>query len=352
MSHLQLDHIALENLDTWAQALGVGDRPRRLLGLTVFGAPDALAGELPARLKDRTWPLVALPVLGQDTAAWVEAWSVPAGVDAVEHGEVSGVAYARCADLVFAWLTTPLPGPDQALAQATQQTYDALFGALGELGCPHPLRFWNYLPDILGAGQGEERYRIFNVGRYASFQTHATMVDPNPPAACALGHPDGMGGPLTVYALASSRPATPIENPRQMSAYRYPPQYGLRSPTFSRAAIAPVGGEECVFISGTASIVGHETVHRDDVRAQTHETLNNIEALLERFRHERPGSAWQASDLRLKAYVRHPSDLAVIRQVVQQRLGSEVSCVYLQAVVCRHDLLVEIEASAARSGSR
>ncbi|MDI1258429.1 hypothetical protein [Aquabacterium sp.] len=350
MSHLQLDYIALEALDAWAEGLERSPATRQILGMAVFGAAEVINGSaLPARLAEAGWPRVALPVLGDDTAAWVEVWSVPGNAPKVVHGEVAGVAYAQCADLVFAWLATPLPTQDKLLEQATQQAYDAVFGALGQLGCPHPLRFWNYLPDILGAGQGEERYRIFNVGRHASFLAHSTMVDPNPPAACALGHPEGVGGPLTVYALASSRPAQPIENPRQLSAYRYPPQYGLRSPTFSRAALAPAGDEECVFISGTASIVGHETVHLNDVQAQTHETLNNIEALIDRFRAERPGKVWQASKLQLKAYVRHATDLPQVRQVVEQRLGTDVPCFYLQAVVCRPDLLVEIEATTARS---
>ncbi|MBC7700641.1 hypothetical protein [Aquabacterium sp.] len=349
MSHLQLDYIALEALDQWVQALESKETQRQVLGMTVFGAPEVLNVALPVGLDARAWPRVALPVLGHDTAAWVEVWSVPAGAAAVEHGEVAGVAYVRFAELVFAWLATPLLSLDQGLEQATQQTYDALFNALDQLGCPHPLRCWNYLPDILGAQQGEERYRIFNVGRHTSFLSHAAMIERHPPAACALGHPEGLGGPLTVYALASAKPAQPIENPRQMSAYRYPPRYGSRSPTFSRAAVAPIGDEEIAFISGTASIVGHETQHLNDVRAQTHETLNNIESLMERFRVERPAHDWQAADLQLKVYVRDAADLPLVRQVIEQRLGTAVPCFYLQAVVCRPDLLVEIEATTARS---
>ena len=52
-------------------------------------------------------------------------------------------------------------------------------------------------------------------------------------------------------------------------------------PTFSRAALADLGaGEVALFVSGTASIVGHETQHPGDVRAQTLETLNNLRAVL------------------------------------------------------------------------
>ena len=35
-----------------------------------------------------------------------------------------------------------------------------------------------------------------------------------------------------------------------------------------------------LFVSGTASIVGHETQHRGDVVAQTRETLANLSSVL------------------------------------------------------------------------
>ena len=56
----------------------------------------------------------------------------------------------------------------------------------------------------------------------------------NVPAACALGSRNG--SPLVIYFLASRQPVTPVENPRQISAYDYPAQYGPK-PAFSRASI-------------------------------------------------------------------------------------------------------------------
>lgn len=349
MSQLQLDYIPVEDLASWTEALEGRGGHRQVLGMALFGRPDAAEQAEFQQVSKRDWPRLALPVLGHATSAWAEVWSVPKNAAPIEHGELDGVGYVRCQDLVFAWVNTPLPGPDAALAPLTRATYDALFKTLNQLGCAHPWRFWNYLPDILGTLQGEERYRIFNVGRHESFLRHSSMIDPHPPAACALGQPAGFEGPLTVYALASTAPAHPIENPRQISAYRYPPQYGVRSPTFSRATVAQIDTEATVFISGTASIVGHETVHLNDVSAQTEETLNNIEALLQQFKVERPGLAWTAADLKFKVYVRHAEDLPLVRAVVERRLGTQASCCYLHAVVCRPDLLVEIEASATRS---
>ena len=98
-----------------------------------------------------------------------------------------------------------------------------------------------------------------------------------PPAR--LGSP--AGSPLSIYFLAARRPPKMIENPRQTSAYHYPPKFGRHSPIFSRACVWGESGGGRLFVSGTASIVGHETIHRGDVIAQTRETMVNIGALLE-----------------------------------------------------------------------
>jgi chorismate lyase/3-hydroxybenzoate synthase len=348
MRQLQLDYIALEDLGDWIASVTTGVGARQVLGLASFGNRAIDDAALPAKLRGRIWPQVTLPVLGHATAAWVEAWTLPLEAPPVEHGIQGEVAYARSGELSFAWLAAPLTTLDAELATTTQQAYAQLFDALRELGCPHPLRLWNYLPDILGAAQGEERYRLFNAGRQEAFAAQATCLSEHPPAACALGLPEGHTGPLTVYALASASEAQAIENPRQVSAYRYPAQYGLRRPAFSRAAVGRVGPQASLLISGTASIVGHETVHAGDVRAQTEETLNNIASLLAQTAAQM-GHHWQRPELSYKVYLRHATDLPVVRDVIAQRLGTEPTCLYLHAVVCRPDLLVEIEAACAGS---
>ncbi|MDT4870422.1 Chorismatase [compost metagenome] len=164
------------------------------------------------------------------------------------------------------------------------------------------------------------------------------------PAACALGL---AGGPLSIAFLAGSTPAVPIENPRQVSAYHYPAEYGPRSPTFSRVAMVYPPGQELLFISGTASIVGHQSVHLDDVVAQTRESLDNIEAVLAEAQRLSPQGFFALADLSYRVYIRHAADLGAVMAVMAGRVAS-AETLYLQADVCRSELLVEIEAQGLR----
>jgi enamine deaminase RidA (YjgF/YER057c/UK114 family) len=162
------------------------------------------------------------------------------------------------------------------------------------------------------------------------------------PAACALGSPPG--SPISSYFLASRWAPKMIENPRQTSAYHYPPKFGKHSPTFSRACLAPAHEGTSLFISGTASIVGHETIHPGDVRAQTRETLANIKALLDEANRLLGVVRYDFDNLKMKVYVRNTEDLPQIQAELAGALRS-AQALYVKADVCREDLLVEIEAA-------
>ena len=54
--------------------------------------------------------------------------------------------------------------------------------------------------------------------------------------------------------------------------------------------------------------------------------------------------------LKLKVYVRHAADLGAIQGVLSRELRAH-SLLYLQADVCREDLLVEIEATGEARGA-
>ncbi len=226
------------------------------------------------------------------------------------------------------------------LQQAAESAYRQIFELLDKLRYPYLFRFWNYIADINGSNFGMERYHQFNVGRQDAFLAHGRDVLGNAPAACALGLTQG---PLSIAFLAGRAAPLNIENPRQISACQYPQQYGPRSPTFSRASLVRLGKSEVLFVSGTASIVGHATLHHNDVVAQTRETMTNIKLILAEANRQAT-SKFDLADLTYRVYVRHPADLPLIRAEIERCVGGKLKAVYLHADVCRRDLLLEIEA--------
>ena len=287
---------------------------------------------------------VNTPVLG-NPAMSCEVWRTP---QVVETGARGHIRYARSAGMLFGSVSiaesASRAGQQTPLYEATEQAYREIFSTLDALGYPHLVRIWNYVAQINRDTHGTERYKQFNSARQAAMLAAWRPITGNVSAACALGA--AAGSPLVAYFLASQSGATSIENPRQISAYHYPPQYGVHTPIFSRAAVHRDSDGLTLFISGTASIVGHQTVHEGDPAAQTRETLTNIEALLQETNRVTRGEEFTLETLAYKVYVRNPSDLPVIQKELHSALGSSVSAIYLHADVCRRDLSVEIEATA------
>lgn len=316
-------------------------------------APGHMARLLPASDRARVVSDACFEIWQCDAADLKSAWHGPLHYRFSESaGIVFGSAVVHNADesRVHASGATPLEW-------ATYAAYEAIFSVLDQLDMRHPLRIWNVVPAINAEQFGSERYRQFNTGRQRAFKACGRPVIDSVPAASALGAAAHIAGdaapalPLVVSFLATRSASCPIENPRQVSAYRYPDQYGPSAPTFARAAAwrNPGGehSESTLFVSGTASIVGHETTHRGDVLAQLDETLVNIGAVLGEAARQGHGNP-RLSDLTFKVYVRDPHDthaLAAIDEALRARCGSPVRALYLHADVCRADLLLEIEAS-------
>jgi len=270
-------------------------------------------------------------------------------VDGAPRDGRTGVARWRsCGDWTFGSVEIADDGGD--LGAPAARAYHDLFAALAEAGTPHLLRLWNYLPRINDCSGGLERYRQFNVGRQQAFLDAGRSAFDGAPAACAVGSTSER---LVVHFLAGRSPVRPVENPRQTSAYRYPTQYGPRAPTFSRAALADLGGGTLgLFVSGTASIVGHRSLHVGDVTAQTIETVQNLRALLAEAA-QRCSVAPELAALALVVYLRRPDDAAAVRTALAGVIGREAveRALFLRADICRAELLVEIEGHLVAAGS-
>lgn len=232
-----------------------------------------------------------------------------------------------------------------ALRRSVAGAYETL-GAQVRAAGKSPIRCWNYLPDpahVMGAGLN--RYMVFNAGRYDGYRqwdaertargTHAT--------ASAVGVP---GSDVTIHWLASADGGVPVENPRQMPAWRYSARYGPVPPCFARATVARVNGRRRLLIAGTASIVGEDSRHDRDVVAQLTETLVNLETVITSAQGStEPQPLGRLVDARL--YVVRPEDARLIESVVQRRCPNLRQLDTVSATLCRPELLIEIEGVAA-----
>ncbi len=320
------------------QALNAG-KPPIALGCLVYGRGGDDASQAPAN----TGTIVLAPAEPP-----VDVWC---SEGPVAHGRCGGVRWAHNGHWLFGALELDEGSEGDALTALSTRAYRDVFETLAHTGCDHLLRLWNYLPGINADAGGMERYRQFNSGRQQAFLEAGQAAFEGAPAACALGTRDG---PLRVRFLAGRHPAVPIENPRQTSAYHYPPDYGPHSPTFSRAALADAGGGQvALLISGTSSIVGHESVHVGDVAAQTRETLANLRAVIESA-HQRSSARFDLATADCVIYVRRGEDATLIRQLFEAEVGAESPAarraIVLEADICRADLQVEIEAHAFAPG--
>ena len=149
-------------------------------------------------------------------------------------------------------------------------------------------------------------------------------------------------------ALAEAIGAATLEKrsvraPRALNeAYDYE-----RPSSFSRGLRLDFGNIAVLLISGTASIGANgETLHPGDFRAQTRRTFANIAALL-----ESEGASWR-DIVRTTCYLRDiERDYAAFNEERSafyraQELDPLPASTGIQAILCRPDLLVEIEAIA------
>lgn len=255
----------------------------------------------------------------------------------VTKGIQDGIGFSVTEDILFAHALIDESQYDD-IDHAAYTAYTRLLQFIEEMGFPHMLRVWNYFPAINEQGRAIERYKGFCAGRYDALVS-TRHFEQSLPAASAIGtYCNG----LLVYLIAGKTPGTQVENPRQISAYKYPPRYGKKSPSFSRATFKAWPEADHFYISGTASVVGHETRHINDTVAQLEETLINIDSLINEC-HNKHAHIHSVRDMDLlKVYVRNPLDFPVIKKRLEESVGA-VPTLYLHGDICREDLLLEIE---------
>lgn len=200
----------------------------------------------------------------------------------------------------------------------------------------HRHRIWNFVPRINAVVAGVENYVAFNAGRHRAFaQQFGGIFLPDLSAASAVGT---QGGALALAFVAGPQAARSYENPLQTPAAHYPDCYGVNAPLFARGSrVDAADGTTCWHLSGTASIRASETIGGDFVR-QLDVTLENIERILSEM------AVPAARQATWKVFLRDRRDLAVCRQRLAAAFPAEVArMMFVEADICRRDLLLEIE---------
>jgi chorismate lyase/3-hydroxybenzoate synthase len=299
--------------------------PATTLCAISFGAPRRVESPLPPRALRVH---VNLPMLMP--TGLIELWHADGPV---EVGRAGAIQFAVAGHYLAGQIVID-ERTAGGLAAAAAAAYEAISRFTLAGAHPHLLRMYNYFSDINRGAGDAERYKQFCSGRAAGFKA---LPDRSWPAATAIGRQDHSHF-LQVYWLASDEPGRPLENPRQVSAFHYPRQYGPSPPHFSRAMQVA----DDMLISGTASVLGHCSHHPDDLPAQLGEILRNLASLRQASGNTVPTQAGRGT--LLKIYLRDAAAAGLVANYLRRHLPPQVQFLILGADICRRELLVEIDA--------
>lgn len=243
-----------------------------------------------------------------------------------------------------------------AIHDRVQAAYDRMRNLLVASGNPSPVRFWNYVPDLLRPVRNDQSvYQCFNGARHEAFKDWFGTQDITRQvvAASAVASCDNT---LHLQALAHRSKPVAIENPRQRPAYRYSPRYGEVPPSFARATLVPdeTHSSAMIITAGTASVRGEDSVHHGNLTGQLQETETNLASLVTAAATDGDSPGYAGSDSALveinkayghvRAYVVRRSDEPLVVHFLRERFIGATSMEIVHAQLCRPELLVEVEA--------
>lgn len=216
------------------------------------------------------------------------------------------------------------------------------------------VRQWNYIQGIIAQNNDDQNYQVFNDVRTKYYEKNGLTA--RYPAATGIGVKEG-GVVIDVHAVKdhASVQLEEIANPLQIDAFAYSenvlegkPLDGFvckTTPKFSRAKLVVNSKQAQVMVSGTASIHGEETIGVDNVEEQTKYTIDNIYQLInpELLATFNPlCKNAQQSFTSVRVYVKNQEHFDTVKRICEQKFNTE-NIIYVEADVCRDNLLVEIE---------
>jgi enamine deaminase RidA (YjgF/YER057c/UK114 family) len=246
---------------------------------------------------------------------------------------------------------------DSDTRSAAEAAFNQLKAILDKEGMSfdHVVRQWNYIGNILEIKNGIQNYQIFNEVRNEFYQKYRTIH--GYPAATGIGMKlGGVNIDFCAVMADETLSAKPINNPNQVNAYEYDqkvlrglPCEGMsikHPPQFERALLLTGRVKSTLFISGTASIIGQDTIGIGDVEKQTFVTIENIYKLTDLNRIRQIVSATDTEwgkFIIIRVYVKNQQDFSKVRTICTEKFP-EVKMNIIESDICRDNLLVEIEA--------
>jgi enamine deaminase RidA (YjgF/YER057c/UK114 family) len=242
------------------------------------------------------------------------------------------------------------PGDPEAAAESAFDQMRSLLSA-EDMSFNDIVRQWNYIGEITDITEKGENYHVFNKVRSRQYGKYRSVH--GFPAATGIGMKHG-GVSLDCIAVKAgdNHKIIAVNNPDQVKPYEYGRivLQGIQVPQFERALLLSGSNDVTLFVSGTASILGQDTVGIDDIEKQTVITIENIMKLVEASHHNSKAdspSCDLSSLILLRVYVKKQSDFEKVKKICNSYfIGAPA--VYIEADVCRENLLVEIEAEFSK----
>ena len=245
-----------------------------------------------------------------------------------------------------------------AFRAGTIGAYERIAACLGGQAASHPVRLWNFVPKILAPlGDFPHRYMVLNVARYSAYTRwygSSARFSNEVATASGVGH---FGRDLVIHCLGATRPGHAVQNPRQIAPYDYSSRFGPRPPCFARATRVEAEGvgASWLFVGGTASVRGEDTMFAERLDQQMDETLLNLASVVSAGMNSGNGrvngavgdTAQLDSFTELRVYYVRAEDRAQIERTIGSHFPGVARVEYVHADLCRPELLVEIEGVAA-----
>ncbi len=225
------------------------------------------------------------------------------------------------------------------------------------------VRQWNYVGQILKIeklnGCIYQNYQLFNEVRNQYYQRYRTKKEY--PAATGIGKAY-RGVSIDFCAVVENQHvrAYSINNDKQITPYAYAQNILVgessngtkvkQAPQFERAKLVVTPQANALFISGTASIIGEETIGIGDHEKQTEITIQHLNALQRDRNLKEYFRSVELSNkeyVYLRVYVKNIDDMTKVKKLCKAFFDESVPMAFVLADVCRDNLLLEIEGEVA-----